>query len=126
MQRDQDRWGIVAGVSGFVAVVMGAVGAHAVGDAHLAALVETASFYQMIHAGVLLWLSGVRGNYALAARWLFLIATLLFCGTLYLKALLGWDSAVRLAPFGGVCFMLGWLLIAVQSCMRRGDRDVEP
>jgi uncharacterized membrane protein YgdD (TMEM256/DUF423 family) len=123
MQRDQDRWGIVAGVSGFVAVVMGAVGAHAVADAHLAALVETASLYELIHAGVLLWLSGARGKYALAARWLFLGATLLFCGTLYLKALLGWDAAVRLAPFGGVCFMLGWLLIAVHSCTRTGGTD---
>jgi uncharacterized membrane protein YgdD (TMEM256/DUF423 family) len=123
MQRDQDRWGIVAGVSGFVAVVMGAVGAHAVADAHLAALVETASFYELIHAGVLLWLSGARGKYALAARWLFLIATLLFCGTLYLKALMGWDSLVRLAPFGGVCFMLGWLLIAVHGCTRQGGTD---
>ena len=124
MQRDQDRWGIVAGVSGFVAVVMGAVGAHAVADAHLAALVEAASLYQLIHAGVLLWLSGARGKYARAARWLFLSATLLFCGTLYLKALLGWDAAVRLAPFGGVCFMLGWLLIAVHGCTRAGNTDV--
>jgi uncharacterized membrane protein YgdD (TMEM256/DUF423 family) len=124
MPRDQDRWRVVAGISGFVAVVMGAVGTHAVADTHLAALVETASLYELIHAGVLLWLSGVGGNYALAARWLLLIATLLFCGTLYLKALLGWDSAVRLAPFGGVCFMLGWLLIAVQSCTRKGGTDV--
>jgi uncharacterized membrane protein YgdD (TMEM256/DUF423 family) len=73
---------------------------------------------------VLLWLSGVRGKFALAARWLFLGATSLFCGTLYLKALLGWDAAVRLAPFGGVCFMLGWLLVAVHGGTRTGGTDV--
>jgi uncharacterized membrane protein YgdD (TMEM256/DUF423 family) len=123
MQPAAGGWGIAAGLSGFIAVVMGAVGAHAVADAHTAALVDTASLYELIHAGVLLWLSRIRGNYAMAARWMFLIGTVLFCGTLYLKALMGWDAVVRLAPFGGLSFMLGWLLIALQSCMSRGGTD---
>ena len=41
---------------------------------------------------------------------------MLFCGTLYLKALAGWDGAVRLAPFGGVSFMAGWLVIVLDYC----------
>jgi uncharacterized membrane protein YgdD (TMEM256/DUF423 family) len=113
MQFDERKWGVVAGFSGFVAVVMGAVGAHAVADAHLAALAETASLYELIHAVALLWLCGERGKHVPAARWLFLIGTVLFCGTLYLKAMAGWDAAVRLAPFGGVSFMLGWVSIAL-------------
>jgi uncharacterized membrane protein YgdD (TMEM256/DUF423 family) len=116
MQLIARQWGIVAGLSGFIAIVMGALGAHAVADAHLAALVETASLYQLIHALALLWLSGQQGKYLPVARWLFLIATMLFCGTLYLKALAGWDGAVRLAPFGGVGFMAGWLVIALAYC----------
>ena len=63
------QWGIVAGLSGFIAIVMGALGAHAVADAHLAALVETASLYQLIHALALLWLSGQPGKFLRAARW---------------------------------------------------------
>jgi len=123
MQLIERKWGIVAGLSGFIAIVMGAAGAHAVTDAHLAALVETASLYELIHAVAILWLSGAHGKYLPAARWLFLIATVLFCGTLYLKALLGWDGVVRLAPIGGVSFMLGWLVIALDHCRSPVDMD---
>jgi uncharacterized membrane protein YgdD (TMEM256/DUF423 family) len=123
MQLIERKWGIVAGLSGFIAIVMGAAGAHAVTDAHLAALVETASLYELIHAIAILWLSGAHGKYLPAARWLFLIATVLFCGTLYLKAIAGWDGLVRLAPIGGVSFMLGWLVIALDHCRSPVDMD---
>ncbi len=123
MQLAARKWGIVAGLSGFIAIVMGALGAHAVADAHLAALVETASLYQLIHALAMLWLSGQHGKYLPAARWLFLIGTVLFCGTLYLKALAGQDGAVRLAPFGGVSFMAGWLAIALARCRPAAGAD---
>jgi uncharacterized membrane protein YgdD (TMEM256/DUF423 family) len=124
MRLDERKWGIVAGFSGFMAIVMGAVGAHAVADAHAAALVETASLYELIHAVALLWLCGARGKYVSAARWLFLIGTLLFCGALYLKAMAGWDTTVRLAPLGGVSFMLGWLAIALEHCSSRGSTEM--
>jgi uncharacterized membrane protein YgdD (TMEM256/DUF423 family) len=123
MQLIVRKWGIAAGLSGFIAIVMGALGAHAVADAHLAALVDTASLYQLIHALALLWLSGQNGKYLPAARWLFLIGTVLFCGMLYLKALAGWDGAVRLAPFGGVSFMAGWLAIALDHCRSAAGVD---
>jgi uncharacterized membrane protein YgdD (TMEM256/DUF423 family) len=90
----------------------------------IATLVETASLYELIHAAVLLWLCDAPGRYARAARWLFLIGTLLFCGTLYLKALMGWEAVVRLAPIGGVSFMLGWLLIALGAWTSRGRTDI--
>jgi len=123
MQSDQRMWGIVAGLSGFVAIVMGAVGAHAVADAHGAALVETASIYELVHAVVILWLGGAHGKYAALARWALMIGTVLFCGTIYLKAVAGWDGAVRLAPLGGVSFMLGWLLIALDHCIDKGSAE---
>jgi uncharacterized membrane protein YgdD (TMEM256/DUF423 family) len=123
MQGGQRIWGAVAGCSGFTAIVMGAVGAHAVADAHTAALVETASLYELIHAAVILWLGGTSGKYMALARWLFLIGTVLFCGTLYLKAMTGWDAVVRLAPFGGVSFMLGWLVIALQYCISKESTE---
>jgi uncharacterized membrane protein YgdD (TMEM256/DUF423 family) len=120
---DQRIWGVIAGLSGFAAIVMGAVGAHAVADPHGAALVETASIYELVHAVVILWLRGARGKYATLARWALLIGTVLFCGTIYLKAIAGWDAAVRLAPLGGVSFMLGWLLIALDHCINKESRE---
>jgi len=121
MQPSRSGWGIAAGISGFLALVMGAAGAHAVADPHAAALVGQASLYQLIHAGALLWLGGARGRCATLARWLFLAGTVLFCGTIYLKELAGWESAVRLAPVGGTSLMLGWLLIALAHGIQKRE-----
>ena len=105
-------WSIVAGLSGFLAVVMGAVGAHAVTDAHAAELVVKASNYQLIHTAVILLMPD--SNRALkCGRWLLAIGVVLFCGALYLKGLFDWGEIIRLAPFGGCSLMLGWLAIAL-------------
>jgi len=122
MVKSEREWGVVAGVSGFLALVMGAIGAHAVADPRAASIVENASLYQLIHAGVLLWLSSRDGIWSAVARWLFLAGTLLFCGTIYLKNLAGWENATNLAPIGGTSFMLGWLLVAFARALdKRGS-----
>ncbi len=106
----------VAGLNGFMAVALGAVGAHAVAEPALATLVERASLYQLIHAGVLLAIAGQTGRIAALAKLAILIGIILFCGSLYGKALLGWPST--LAPAGGIALMLGWLLIAISGAKR--------
>ncbi|HEX9463594.1 MAG TPA: DUF423 domain-containing protein [Alphaproteobacteria bacterium] len=127
MESRSDRvWQAAAGLSGCVAVIAGAVAAHAVADDRLAKLAETASYYQLIHAAVLLWLAAGQGVWLRGARWLFVAGTLLFCGTLYLKAFGLSEAATALAPTGGTSFILGWLLIAVHGCVRAmsaGRRD---
>lgn len=110
-------WRFAAGISGGIGVIAGAVGAHAVPDPQLAKLVDTASFYQLIHAAVLLWLAGSPRRGLGWARWLFLAGTLLFCGTLYVKAFGLSTAAVGLAPTGGVSFIVGWFVIAVDACL---------
>lgn len=110
-------WRIAGGLNGLLAVVMGAVSAHALADPAATAWVERASLYQMLHALLLLWLSGQMGRYAKAARWLVLAGIVLFCGGLYAKALLGVPAAT--APFGGLCLMAGWLMVALDG-FRRG------
>jgi uncharacterized membrane protein YgdD (TMEM256/DUF423 family) len=96
-------------------VIASALGAHAVPDPALVKLVETASEYQLIHAAVLLWLAVSPRRGLSWARSLFLIGTLLFCGTLYLKAFAIWPGAVALAPWGGASFILGWLVLAADA-----------
>lgn len=110
----QERgWRSIAAINGLIAVILGAVGAHAVHDPLLASFIEKASRYQLIHAVVLLWLAdkpaGKLGN----ARLAFIAGIMLFCGSLYLRALTGWDAATHLTPAGGFCLMAGWLLIAL-------------
>lgn len=112
MQFDKQFWQRIAGFNGFVGVVMGAVSAHAIADLQLAQLAEKASLYQLIHALIILHLADRQSKSSVYIRWLFLIAILLFCGSLYLKALSGGVVSTALAPAGGISFMAGWLLLA--------------
>ena len=111
MAQERNGWIVFAGLSGFMAVAMGAVGAHLASDAYLAGLVEKASTYQLVHAGLLLILAKAGPRFRFT-RWLFVIGMLLFCGALYLKGMTGWNYASKPAPTGGVSFMLGWLALA--------------
>jgi uncharacterized membrane protein YgdD (TMEM256/DUF423 family) len=113
MKVDQKFWRSMAGLNGFLAMAMGAIAAHAIDGAQAVAMVDKASIYQLIHASVLLGLAD-RDNKILAiARWMFLLGILFFCGSLYLRSLFGWEAATKVAPAGGVSFMLGWILIAL-------------
>lgn len=109
-------WPAIAALNGFMAIVMGAIGAHAVSDPALATLVERASIYQLIHAVVLLVLASQTGRITGIAKLIFLIGIILFCGSLYGKPLLGWP--VTLAPAGGMALMLGWLILGIVSLKR--------
>ena len=109
----------IAGVLGFLAVALGAFGAHALqAKLEAAKMVEvwkTATLYHLAHAVVLLVLA-----YAMPrrqeGRWTFnLFATgiLLFSGSLYAMALsnIKWLGAIT--PLGGVAFLAGWALLAI-------------
>lgn len=106
-------WRVLAGLNGFVALVMGAVGAHALHEPYAAGLVEKASLYQLVHAALLFYLSGVAGRAAQISRALILAGLLLLCGSLYLKALCEIPSV--LAPTGGIALMLGWLVAGLTT-----------
>jgi len=108
-----------------LAVVAGAFGAHAL-RARLSppdlATFETAARYQMYHAFALMvvGLLADRGSLcAPHAGWLFLAGIALFSGSLYLLALTDqrWLGAVT--PFGGVAFIAGWVLLALQASTDR-------
>lgn len=109
--RQTNPWLIIAGIGGFTGVVLGAVGAHAAPDAAAAALIEKASFYQLIHSLALLAVSTWNGRALAVARLAWVAGIVLFCGSLYAKALTGNALSVPLAPLGGTCFMAGWLLL---------------
>jgi uncharacterized membrane protein YgdD (TMEM256/DUF423 family) len=104
---------------GFLAVVAGAFGAHALRDRltpDLLAVFETGARYQMYHALALLaaaWgTERWAGGAAQVAGWCFVAGIVVFSGSLYLLALTGvrWLGAVT--PLGGVAFLLGWGALA--------------
>ncbi|MBU6411322.1 MAG: DUF423 domain-containing protein [Verrucomicrobiota bacterium] len=101
----------IAGVMGFLAVALGAFGAHGLKDLlaqnGTAAIWQTAAFYHFIHA-VMLCVLAERKPFPAVAWWSFLIGIFFFSGSLYLLAATHvlWLGAVT--PIGGVGFLIGW------------------
>ena len=101
----------IAAAMGFLAVALGAFGAHGL-KALLAqngttAIWEKAVFYHFIHA-VMLFVLAERKPFPAVTWWSFLIGILFFSGSLYLLAVTNalWLGAVT--PVGGVSFLFGW------------------
>lgn len=106
---------VLAGVLGFLAVALGAFGAHALQErvpARDLEIFETGVRYQMYHALALFAVAWVQsrwpGGGAVLAGWLFVAGILIFSGSLYALVLTGarWLGAVT--PVGGVAFLVGW------------------
>ena len=107
-------------VLGFTGVAAGAFGAHALRarlPADLLAVWETAARYQLIHAvallAVALLAARAPSGAAAAAGWLFAAGVVLFSGSLYALALTGVRVLGAVTPLGGVCFLAGWVALAL-------------
>jgi uncharacterized membrane protein YgdD (TMEM256/DUF423 family) len=105
----------LAALSGFLAVAFGAFAAHGAKDARAEELLHTGSLYQMTHAlAVFGWLAirkaGAKTGVTTPA--LFLVGTVLFSGSLYALAFGAPRILGVVTPFGGLCFLAGWLLLA--------------
>ena len=115
-------WLTVSSISGFLAVALGAFGAHGL-QARLADVVDgakrlswwqTAAHYHLMHALALGLVACViaRAPQARFAGFAFVLGSLLFSGSLYLMALGGprWLGAIT--PLGGVGLLAGWATLA--------------
>jgi uncharacterized membrane protein YgdD (TMEM256/DUF423 family) len=112
---------IIAAISGFLAVAIGAFGAHGLKnrlDETLLAAYQTGVEYQFYHtlALLLVVLIGAQfptiGLYKVAG-WLFVVGIVLFSGSLYALALSGVKILGAVTPLGGLCFLAGWLCVVV-------------
>lgn len=113
-------WILLAGLSGTMAVGMGAYAAHGLaGDVFMQSLAERASHYQLVHALALLAADRLAADgrrLAHVGAGLFVLGTLLFCGSLYYKALSGGPFPIPMVtPAGGMTFMAAWLVLAAAS-----------
>ena len=109
---------------GAIAVALGAFGAHGlkkIVEPETVQTFQTGVQYQMYHALALL-LTGLLyeksfQKFARIAGILFIIGIILFSGSLYLltagKAAetTSLDKAGIITPFGGLCFIAGWLFL---------------
>ena len=102
----------------FLAVAFGAFGAHALRErisTELLAVFQTGVQYQAMHALALLALGLAAPDrpWIRRASWLFVAGVVVFSGSLYALALTGTRSFGAITPLGGVCFLLGWGILAV-------------
>jgi uncharacterized membrane protein YgdD (TMEM256/DUF423 family) len=110
---------LIGSLSAFLAVALGAFGAHGLRNRLSPEMLETFQVgvrYHMLHALALLavaWASTRwEGTPVILAGWLFLAGTLIFSGSLYLLSLTGVRWLGSLAPIGGAAFLIGWLCLA--------------
>src|SRR5699024_4212488 len=107
---------VIGAVYGFLAVALGAFGAHMlegnISEEKLKTW-EKAVTYQMFHtvpiiiAGILLRKAQLSS--LVWSGWLFIIGTILFAGSLYVYSTTGVRFLAMITPFGGLTFLIGWI-----------------
>lgn len=123
-------WLVASGVSGFLAVALGAFGAHGlqsrldgVADgAKRLAWWQTAAQYHLLHALALALVAFAvtRAPSARFAGYSFVVGTLLFSGSLYAMALGAPRFLGAVTPFGGLALLAGWATLAYVGFTLRG------
>lgn len=109
---------ILGVINGFIAVALGAFGAHGLeGKISEKAIAtwEKAVTYQMFHTMALL-VTGLlfakfQNGGMLWAGWMFFVGILLFSGSLYVYSTTGIKTFAMITPLGGVAFLAGWILL---------------
>lgn len=113
---------------GFLGVALGAFGAHALKsrltEAGMSDVWDTAVLYHLVHAtaAVAVTFPSVATEIQAAIRraaafWL--AGVLLFSGSLYFMALGGPRWLGPITPLGGLCFLIGWAMLAWTAAKRR-------
>ncbi len=127
-------WLRIGAIWGFLAVTMGAFGAHGLQDRfqslggepngmtvdRLQAIFQTAAQYHMycalaILAVGLLAATGRTGTSLQVAGGCFLVGSIIFSGSLYLLSVTGMKWLGAITPIGGVAMLAGWLSLAVAA-----------
>jgi uncharacterized membrane protein YgdD (TMEM256/DUF423 family) len=114
---------VAAGFAGASAVLLGALGAHALRGTLPGAMLDvwqTAMHFQFWHALALVACAMLarRSPAAHVAGVLFACGIVLFCGSLYALALGAPRWTGLITPFGGIAFVAGW--VALGTALYRG------
>lgn len=119
---------LLSGVLGFLAVALGAFGAHGL-KARLGGLPDyaqrmdwwqTAAQYHLVHALALLAVATLlqRGSAGPVGVWAgigFIAGIILFSGSLYVMTLTGVRVLGAVTPIGGLCLLAGWACLALTA-----------
>jgi uncharacterized membrane protein YgdD (TMEM256/DUF423 family) len=113
------RSNVLAGaISGFIVVALGAFGAH-----YLEPIItanqrletwDTAVQYQMFHTLAILFSGLAKPKVARLLLIVFSTGIVLFSGSLYILSLTGVTILGAITPFGGVLFIIGWIIMLLK------------
>jgi len=108
---------ILGSIGGFLAVALGAFAAHGLkSQLSIAAMQtwQTSVQYLSFHSLTLFAIAFITERLPAArfSGWLMLAGILLFCGSLFALSLTGIKTLGMITPFGGLCFLAGWLWLA--------------
>ena len=122
----------IGAINGFLAVALGAFGAHTLKDrlsAEMLAVWKTGTEYHLSHALALILVAlllAQRESDSKAHRLLrlsgilFAVGIVIFSGSLYALSLSSVRVLGAITPLGGVCFLAGWAALALAGA-RRGE-----
>lgn len=117
----------VGALFALISVAAGAFGAHGLKDSltdYQLSVFNTGVEYQTMHALGLIFIGILKQQFPShrldIATILMIVGILLFSGSLYTLSLTGIKWLGMVTPFGGVCFLLSWLMICF-SFIRRTE-----
>ncbi|MDR4890294.1 DUF423 domain-containing protein [Fredinandcohnia sp. QZ13] len=114
---------ILGAINAFLAVALGAFGAHGlegkITEKYLKTW-NTAVQYQMFHAIGLFIVAFLADKFSqvnliTTAGWSIFVGIILFSGSLYVLSVSGIKILGAITPLGGVAFLLGWVLLMVAA-----------
>ncbi|MGP0064166.1 MAG: DUF423 domain-containing protein [Isosphaeraceae bacterium] len=126
-------WIRIGAILGFLAVTMGAFGAHGLEERfqslggqtggmsaeRLKATFNTAAQYMYCALAILavgvLAATGRDGAALQVSGWSFLLGTLIFSGSLYVLSTSGIRWLGAITPIGGVAMLVGWIALAIAA-----------
>ena len=116
----------IGAILGLLAVIIGAFGAHGLEgklDSNALTRYQTGVEYHFYHTGAVLIIGILYQDYKMRLLKLsglfFIVGTLIFSGSLYAYALTGVKTFGMITPLGGICFILGWVLLFIFSLRSR-------
>lgn len=117
----------VGSLLGFLAVALGAFGAHALRERlgpDLLAIYQTGVQYQAMHAVALLalGLAAPDSKPTRCAGWLMVAGIVVFSGSLYALSVTGVRGFGAITPLGGICFLIAWATLFWSFTYRQGNR----
>jgi uncharacterized membrane protein YgdD (TMEM256/DUF423 family) len=108
----------IAAILGFLAVALGAFGAHGLKDVltqnNTVAIWEKAVLYHFIHV-VMLFALAQRQPVSMGPWLSFLVGVVIFSGSLYVLAITNARWLGAITPIGGVSFLVGWAWLVVTA-----------